>query len=260
MQLTKARLNQSLKGCWGIGEPKGHAFTLPKPSGPMVNAVRGFASSSNSTCQYPDFRSSVEKHTAPCKQSKVSSLLGNEYPSFIVLLFNLHRSIQSLSPPSFFLASTTAVAHGLKLLLTAPTSTISWRWLFTSSYRWGGLLLYLSLKGWGSVIWWHVSKYYICLNPNHFGRRHQQIQQKDCWLIAFVLVSNPSKFSWSKTQDPPFPLVGPCLSCNLEAWSFGTILACCSSPTTALDGMVLDLAKTFLRPTATLLEPGSNMQ
>ena len=74
-----------------------------KPSGPMVNVVRGLASSSNSTCQYPDFRSTVENHTAPCKQSTISSILGNEYPSFIVLLFNLCRLIQNLSPPSFFL-------------------------------------------------------------------------------------------------------------------------------------------------------------
>ena len=72
-----------------------------KPKGPIVKAARGLASSSNSTCPYPDFRSSVENHTAPCRQSKVSSILGNEYPSLTVLLFSLHRSIQNLSPPSF---------------------------------------------------------------------------------------------------------------------------------------------------------------
>ena len=74
-----------------------------KHKGPIVKAVRGLASSSNSTCQYPNFKSSVENHTAPCKQSKVSSILGNEYPSLIVLLFNLCRLMQNLSPPSFFL-------------------------------------------------------------------------------------------------------------------------------------------------------------
>ena len=92
VQLTKAGFHQALKGCWGIGESK-YAHIPKKPSGPMVNAVRGLASSSNSTCQYPDFRSIVENHTAPCKQSKVSSMWGREYPSFTVLLFSLHRSM-----------------------------------------------------------------------------------------------------------------------------------------------------------------------
>ena len=73
-----------------------------KPKGLTVKAVRGLASSSNSTCQYPDFKSSVENHTAPCKQSRVSSILGSEYPSFIVLLFSFLRSMQNLSPPIFF--------------------------------------------------------------------------------------------------------------------------------------------------------------
>ena len=96
-----------------------------KPKGPTVKAVRGLASSSNSTCQYPHFKSSVENHTAPCKQSRVSSILGNKYPSLTVLLFNFLRSMQNLSPPSFFLTSTTALAQGLKLFLIAPTSTIN---------------------------------------------------------------------------------------------------------------------------------------
>ena len=52
--------------------------------------------------------------------------------------------------------------------------------------------------------------------------------------------------------------MGPCL--NLEALSPGTILACCSLPTTTLDGLVIAFAHIFLSPTATLLEPGSNMQ
>ena len=52
--------------------------------------------------------------------------------------------------------------------------------------------------------------------------------------------------------------MGPCL--NLEASSSETILACCSLPTTVQDGMVMALAEIFFNPTATLLEPGSNMQ
>ena len=105
--------------------PKGMCSHSQKPKGPTVKAVRGLASSSNSTCQYPDFKSSVENHTAPCKQSRVSSILGSEYPSLTVLLFSFLRSMQNLSPPSFILTSTTALAQGLKLFLIAPTSTIS---------------------------------------------------------------------------------------------------------------------------------------
>ena len=80
---------------------KGMHSHSQKPKGPIVKAVRGLASSSNSTCQYPDFRSSVENYTAPCKQSKVSSILGNECPSLTVLLLSLCRLKQNLSPPSF---------------------------------------------------------------------------------------------------------------------------------------------------------------
>ena len=105
--------------------PKGIHSHSQKPKGPTIKAVRGLASSSISTCQYPDFKSSVENHTAPCKQSRVSSILGSEYPSLTVLLFSFLRSMQNLSPPSFFLTSTTALAQGLKLFLIAPTSTIS---------------------------------------------------------------------------------------------------------------------------------------
>ena len=124
--------------------PKGILSHFQNPSGPMVNAVRGLASSSNSTYQYPDFRSKLENQTAPCRQSKVSSILCNAYPSLTVQLFNLHRSTQSLRTPSFFLTRTTALAHGLKLFLIAPISTISWKCCFTSSKSRGGILLYLS--------------------------------------------------------------------------------------------------------------------
>ena len=30
VQHAKAGFHQPLKGCWGIGEPKGHAFTFPE--------------------------------------------------------------------------------------------------------------------------------------------------------------------------------------------------------------------------------------
>ena len=149
--------------------PKGILSHSQKPSGPMVNAVRGFASSSCQTCQYPDFRSKVENQMAPYRQSNVPSILGHKYPSLTVQLFNFCRSRQSLRLPSFFLTRTIALAHGLKLFLIAPLSTISWRCCFTSSKRWGGILLYLSLKGWcGQSILCHVLEYYISHDLNHF--------------------------------------------------------------------------------------------
>ena len=59
---------------------------------------------------------------------------------------------------------TTALAHGLKLFLIAPISTISWRCCFTSSKRWGGILLYLSSKGRWSV------NFISCFRILHFPR------------------------------------------------------------------------------------------
>ena len=50
--------------------PKDILSHSQNPSGPMVNVVRGLASSSNSTCQYLDFRSKVENQTTPYRQSK----------------------------------------------------------------------------------------------------------------------------------------------------------------------------------------------
>ena len=115
--------------------PKDILSHSQNPSGPMGNAVRGLPSSSNSTCQYPDFKSNVENHIAPCRQSKVSSILGKAYPSLIVQMLSFHRSMQSLRPPSFFLTRTSALAHRLNLLLIAPISTISWRCCLTTSKR-----------------------------------------------------------------------------------------------------------------------------
>ena len=45
-----------------------------------------------------------------------------------------------------------ALAQGLQDLLIAPSLSISCKWFLTSSYSWGGILLYLSLKGIGSVM------------------------------------------------------------------------------------------------------------
>ena len=69
----------------------------------------------------------------------------------MVCLFSFLRSIQNLRPPSYFRTNTTALTHGLCDLQIAPISNISWIWALMSSYIWGGMHLYLSLKGVCSV-------------------------------------------------------------------------------------------------------------
>ena len=65
--------------------------------------------------------------------------------------FSFLRSIQNLRPSSFFWTNTTALAHGLCDLWMTPISNISWIWALTSSYIWGGIHQYHSLKGICSV-------------------------------------------------------------------------------------------------------------
>ena len=160
----------------------------------------------------------MENHTAPCKQSKVPSIWGGEYPSLTVLVFNLCRSIQNLSLPSFFLTSSTALAHGLKLLLIAPTSTISWEVSFHFLIQVGWYSPIPFLKGWGSVI------LMLCFRMLHLPKLKSFLENTSaestkrslaacCWSAVQALKS--SKFSWSKTQDSSFPPLEPCLSCSL---------------------------------------------
>ena len=116
-----------------LQRPKGILQHSKKPNGPTVNAVSGILASSNSTCQYPLFRSKVVNVQAPLRESKDSSIRGSAYASFTVLLFNFLRSIQNLNSPDFFQTRTTALAHGLHDLLIAPTSNI----VSKDSYRVG---------------------------------------------------------------------------------------------------------------------------
>ena len=52
----------------------------------------------------------VEYPISPCKVCNVSFMLCGAYLSLMILLFNLHRSIQNLSSQSFFLNNSTALA------------------------------------------------------------------------------------------------------------------------------------------------------
>ena len=61
------------------------------------------------------------------------------------------NSMQKCRPPSFFLTNTTALHHTLWLGLIVPDSSISHRWLQTSSTGSRGICLNHSLKGVSSV-------------------------------------------------------------------------------------------------------------
>ena len=61
------------------------------------------------------------------------------------------KSIQKCRPPSIFLTNTTALHHALWLGLIVPDSSISHKWLWTSSASGRGIHLNCSLKGVSSV-------------------------------------------------------------------------------------------------------------
>ena len=62
------------------------------------------------------------------------------------------KSLQKCRPPIFFLTSTTALHHALWLGHMAPESSISCRWLWTSTTKDGRIHLNCSLKGVSLVI------------------------------------------------------------------------------------------------------------
>ena len=86
---------------------------------------------------------------------------------FLVLTFNLWKSMQKHRPPSFFLTNTTALHHGLWLGQIAPASNISLTWALISSTIGGGILQYLSLKGSSSTTL--ISCFARLVHPNSLG-------------------------------------------------------------------------------------------
>ena len=126
----------------------------------MVNAVSSFLSSSISTCQYQDFRSSKENNWDPCKMSRASLIQGSEYASVTVWLFSFPRSIQNLRFPSFldqdhcasqwtvWFSDGTNIQHLLKVGLHIIVHMV----VFTSSALWrpSGQLTQFG-------VWWGMS-------------------------------------------------------------------------------------------------------
>jgi len=71
-----------------------------------VNAVAGRLSGASGTCQYPFFKSRVDRYFAPLNLSRVAVMCGNGYTSFSVTAFNRRKSMQQRWPPSFFRTTT----------------------------------------------------------------------------------------------------------------------------------------------------------
>ena len=106
----------------------------------VVNAVFWRSFDSTSTCQYPEQRSIVDNHFAPYIWFKESSILGKGYASLTVTLLSFLKRVES----SFFLTSTTPVAHGLLDDSMTYLASMYSMTLSLSSCRWYGTF-YISI-------------------------------------------------------------------------------------------------------------------
>ena len=121
------------------------------PRLPMVKAVYCRDFSDIHTCQNPDFRSILEKNRAPTMDSMVSCMRGKGNESFLVLEFNLRKSIQNRRVPSFFRTRTMALHQGHLDSQIAPPSSMSCIFSQTSSSSGGAICQNRSLKGSSSI-------------------------------------------------------------------------------------------------------------
>ena len=126
---------------------------LKNPRFPIVKAVYCFDASSVVIYQKSTFRSRQEKYPVFMRLSMASCIWGNGYKSFLVLTFNLWKSMQKHRPWSFFLTNLTVLHHGVWLWQIVPTSNISFMWTLTSSKIWGGILWNLFLMCSSSTMW-----------------------------------------------------------------------------------------------------------
>ena len=113
---------------WKVGRalhsPKGILSHSYRPILPRVKAVYCLDSSSIGTYQNPEFISNVEKWAAPARLSSVSQMQGNGWESLTVKELGFLKSIQKRSDLSFFLTSTTALAHFLKKVISYKNVTL----------------------------------------------------------------------------------------------------------------------------------------
>ena len=142
----------------------------------------------------------------PNNWSKTCSILGRIYESFKVLLLSFLWSIQNLGLPSFFLTKTIAEAYGLLECLIAPKSRFSFKWALTSLNIWGGIVLYLSLNGMGSV------KIILCLTRFVLPMSRSCLLKIEAFLLSMFLAFSCKSFDhssrpvWSNCSNSHSPL------------------------------------------------------
>ena len=153
------RFNSPRQFCmnlWSIAvtlhSPKGIRSHSKNSKLSTVKAVYCLDASSILICQNPDFRCRQEKWPAPTRLSNASWILSKGEESFFVWVLRWQKSIQKHRHPSFFLTRTTALHHALWMGHMAPKSSISHRWLWTSSTKGWGIHWNCSLNGASSII------------------------------------------------------------------------------------------------------------
>lgn len=107
---SSSRLKTESSSRWNVTgaecNPNGMVRNCMSPLPGTVKAVTGRLSGASGTCQYPLFKSRVDRYLAPLNLSRVAAICGSGYASFSVTAFNRRKSIQNRKPPSFFHTTT----------------------------------------------------------------------------------------------------------------------------------------------------------
>ena len=114
--------------------------------------------------------------------------------------------------PSFFLTNTTALHHAVWLGLIAPDSSISCRWLQTSSTNGGGICLKCSLKGVSSVTFIMCSVEWVQPNSAGSNENTSWYSAKSWWVASASSRGQESNLLKSSSSNN-FPCL--CLTVNL---------------------------------------------
>ena len=188
----------------------------------------------------------------------------------MVLAFNFLRSMQNHKLPSFFLMSTTGLAHGLLDLQIAPISSISRRCFLTSLNWCGGILLYHSLNGIGLFTLMVCFTKLVLPNSNDFRAKISSksfiVCSASIWhSLLQVFIPLNSNFSINFSILFFFPTCNWPLFTSLEfsfssmnqgAILFGTKLAAANSATTFPSAKVMTSFVMFLNIIVIFCEPG----
>ena len=135
--------------------------------------------------------------------------------------------MQKCRPPSFFHTSTTALHQALWLGLMAPDSSISFRWLLTSSTIGGGIHLNCSLKWVLSVTFMICSVEWV--QPNSVGSNENMswYLARSQWAVSASSGVQESRLLKSNSSNN-LPCL--CLTVSLGVWELGDSLVPSWSP------------------------------